>query len=569
MKWLFLWHGLWKKMHHPLIIRFAVLLVLSFVATRVFWQGAFPYTHDGENHLARFANYFVALREGQFPPRFAPHLFAGYGFPVFQYNYPLANIFAVPFMALKMNPEVVYAVQAFSAVFVMASSWFFFLRRRFSQSASWLGVVAITFSSVIQSNLFYRGNIGELWAIALVSLWLLVWEARGKARPLTQTVLLSVIVAFFLLSHNVLAVFLSPFLLLWQGITAKNKSDIWTAVASWVLAIGLVAWFWLPAVFELSLVVLGDDSLATQASQHALGLGQIFLSPLRFGFSRAGELDNLGWGWGVPILAVLWLGLGQVLRAEWFAWKPEYLDREKRIKLFFVSLFVLGCFMSSTLSTLLWESVPLLAMMQFPWRWLSFSLLAVPYLVALVFSQSGDLGRKFLLFTFFVWFFMLARLSPADRFHKDTLSYRVFPHTSLTRNENRPKTFTSETLPGWEPGPEILEGEASNVNVLRWTGSVHEYTLQPKQDLVVREKTVFFPGWETRVGTERAEQIFTSATGGLVAYNIPAQDGEVRVKTSFTQRTPIRMFSEVIFLVSFVTALGVLLWENVLGRKRK
>lgn len=569
MKWLFFWHRVWKKIHHPLILRLALLFVLGFVATRVFWQGAFPYTHDGENHLARFANYFVALREGQFPPRFAPHLFAGYGFPVFHYNYPLANIFAVPFMVLKMNPEVIYALQSLGAVFVLASSWFFFLRRRFSESASWLGVIAITFSSVIQSNLFYRGNIGELWAMALASLWLLVWERRGKRSSLTQMVLQSIVLALFFLSHNVIAVFLSPFLLLWQGITAEDKKDFWGGVLAWVLAGGLVAWFWLPAVFELSLVVLGDDSLASQATQHTLSLGQMFISPLRFGFSRMGPLDNLGWGWGVSILTILWMGVGQALRTDWFYWKPEYWDKEKRMRLFFIGLFALGSFMSSSLSAFLWESVPMLSMMQFPWRWLSFSLLAVPYLTALVFSQSGRIGRKLLLFAFFVWFFMLARLSPADRFHKDTLSYRVFPHTSLTRNEDRPKTFTSETLPGWQPGPEIIEGEADQLKVLRWTGSVHEYTLQPKQDTLVRENTVYFPGWETRVGGKKVEQVFIASTGGLIAYNIPAQEGEVTVKTSFTGRTPIRLFSEVLFLVSFVTLFGLVFWENLLGRKRK
>jgi hypothetical protein len=568
MKFLLAWYRAWKKFHHPVIYRIIALFVLSLIATRVFWHSGFPYTHDGENHLARFANYFIALREGQFPPRFAPHLFAGYGFPVFQYNYPLANIFAVPLIALKQNPEFVYAVEALAATFILASSWFFFLRRRFTESASWVGVVAVLFSSVVQSNLFYRGNIGELWAMAFASLWLLVWELRGKKRYLSQIVLLAIVLACFLLSHNVIAVFLSPFLLLWQGITARTRKDLWLAVFSWLLASGLVVWFWLPAVTELSLVVLSNDSLASQAVEHSISLGQIFFSPLRFGFSRPGVLDNLGWGWGIPIVAFLWLGLGQLLRTEWFYWKPQYLDEEKRKRVFFIGLFILGCFMSSNLSTFLWKSVQLLAVMQFPWRWLSFSLLAVPYLSALVYSQSGRLGRKFFLFVFLVWFFMLSRLVPADRFHKDALSYRVFPHTSLTRNENRPKTLVSETLPSWEPGPEILEGAASEVKVLRWTGSVHEYTIHPKETLLVREKTVYFPGWETRVGTQSVEQIFTDSTGGLVAYYVPASEGEVRVKSSFTHRTPIRLISELLFLTSVLIGVGLLLWENVLGRKK-
>jgi hypothetical protein len=55
-----------------------------------------PDTHDGENHIARFANYVAAAKDGQWPPRWAPYVLNGLGYPVFNYNYPVANILAVP-----------------------------------------------------------------------------------------------------------------------------------------------------------------------------------------------------------------------------------------------------------------------------------------------------------------------------------------------------------------------------------------------------------------------------------------------------------------------------------------
>ena len=79
--------------------RSLVVLVFACVCfLRQLWLPGFPYTHDGENHLARIANYAVALRQGQFPPRWAPSFWAGYGYPVFNFNYPLLNIAAVPFL---------------------------------------------------------------------------------------------------------------------------------------------------------------------------------------------------------------------------------------------------------------------------------------------------------------------------------------------------------------------------------------------------------------------------------------------------------------------------------------
>src|SRR3989338_10172065 len=83
---------------------FIVLTLILFLYP--LWLPGFPYTHDGENHLARIANYALAIRQGQIPPRWAPSFWAGYGYPVFNYNYPLANILAIPLLALKVPVEL-------------------------------------------------------------------------------------------------------------------------------------------------------------------------------------------------------------------------------------------------------------------------------------------------------------------------------------------------------------------------------------------------------------------------------------------------------------------------------
>src|SRR5258708_7660284 len=95
-----------------------LIVVLSVYITRVYFHAGVPYTHDGENHLARFANYILAVRERQIPPRFAPNLFDHYGYPVFNYNYPLANIFSVPFSYLHVHYEVTFKILMFVAVLI-------------------------------------------------------------------------------------------------------------------------------------------------------------------------------------------------------------------------------------------------------------------------------------------------------------------------------------------------------------------------------------------------------------------------------------------------------------------
>ncbi len=563
MNALLFWYRFWQKMRifFPWFLFISTILLLSLFATRVFWQGGFPYTHDGENHLARFANYLAAVREGQFPPRFAPHLFAGYGFPVFHYNYPLANIFALPLLVLRLNPEVVYSFQALAATFVVASSWYFFLRRRFSAASTWIGVLAIILSSALQSNFFFRGNIGEIWALAFSSLFFAIWERRKRFGSFSIPIMVFIL-SSFLLSHNVLAVFFSPWLILWQIFQVKNRQDYREIIFIWLLSLGIVSWFWIPAIGELTLIILQQDSLAQEASQHVLRINQILWSPLRFGFSRSGGLDNLGWGLGFPILVMLFLGIGQVVRFRF----SQYKDQRKNF-LYFFFLFVASLFLTSNLSTFLWKSVPVLPLMQFPWRWLTLQALSLPFLMAFVFEMSEKWGKRALLLSLFLWVLVLSGINPADRFHRDSLWYRNFPHTTLTRNENRPKTLSSDQLPNWELGPKFLIGEAKDLEISTWSGSSRSYSFLPVTDVLVQEPTVYFPGWQTRADGEFVEQVFLDETQGLIAYRVPAGE-RVSIKSGFFERTPLRLFSEVTAIITFLGVLGMTLYSVVQRKKQ-
>lgn len=132
----------WPKITKPLV-SIVIALGLSLLLTRVYLHPGIPYTHDGQNHVARFANYWSAIKEGQIPPRIAPHLFNHYGYPVFNYNYPLANILAVPLLALKLHPEVVFKllmVGSFTLGLWGYAEWFFFSQPGKNR---WLGVALI------------------------------------------------------------------------------------------------------------------------------------------------------------------------------------------------------------------------------------------------------------------------------------------------------------------------------------------------------------------------------------------------------------------------------------------
>lgn len=535
-----------------------VIGVMVGMLTHAFWGDRFPYTHDGENHLARFVNYTVALREGQFPPRFAPYVFSNFGFPVFQYNYPLANILAFPFIVLKLHPERVYAIVQFAFLSTGAVSWLVWLRSRGFEKSAWWGVGQYLLSSYVINLVFFRGNIGEIAVYGLFpSLLVLIDKHISTKRWGVWSWVLTGVLACFFLAHNIFSVFLAPFFLAYHAVA--RRKPVLSDVLVWGVAGLMTVWFWFPAVFELSLVVLKNDALANQAADHLLGLRQIFnVGTWGFGFSRALPMDSLQSGLG--LLATLqvffllsWMTATALAREwkRWRTWSPELV-------LFAVAAGV-GIFLSWSGSRWLWIHVPGLSLVQFPWRWLLLAALAgIPWMTML-FARSPRLLKGVFLIAFLFSLRTVAFLQPADTFHREVATYRSFSGTTLTRDENRPVTFTLTTLPSWSPAPEILEGEAQ-VSVLEWRGSRRTYSVQANSDLLVAEPTVFFPGWVTKADAQSLEQVFTESTGGRVAYRLTSRAEPYQIRSSFSGRTPLRLASELSSLGALMVFVGLGWW---------
>lgn len=537
----------WRRWHtaqryFPLVGAGLLCVLGALLFTHDFWSSGFPYTHDGENHLARFVNYTAALREGQWPPRFAPYMNSQFGFPVFHYNYPLANILAVPGIVLGWHPGTVFAWQVGASTLLFLAAGYALVRTWFSARASRFAVALQAGNTYIWSAIVFRGNIGELWAVSLATA-LLVWIERA---PRTRAGLLVgiALATAFLLSHNVVTVILGAVLAAWALARYPRRWRTWLLLGC--CAVALTLWFWLPAVAELPLVVLQGDALAQQAAQHVLSWNQILFSPLQFGFSLPNELDTLGFGLGIASVFVL------LLSVSFLVSRPRQLLR----RMWGVLLAVLcALFLSSAWSAPLWEAVPLLGIVQFPWRFFTVWVLFGGLLAAGVWSRVPRRWR-WVLWIMVVWqWSTMVALRPVDRRMIAAEYYLTFPHTTTTRNENRPRTFLVSALPSWEPHPRVATGAAA-WNIAKWQGSRRSYSLTVTQDATIIEPTVFFPGWQVTADGQRIANVFTEQTQGFVAYSLPARDKPYVIRSGFFARTPVRLLAE---LVSAVAVGGYML----------
>lgn len=545
-----------------------ILLGFVFLACSVYWSDRFPYTHDGENHLIRFVNYLAAIREGQWPPRFAPYVFSGYGFPVFVFNYPLANLMALPLLLLKLHPETVFRFEVALALFLGAWGTLAFFKQSEWKQGAWFATLLYLFSSYLANLLFFRGSIGEIWSYGLapVGLYVITRALREKTKK-WWWFLFALLVAAMLLSHNLFGLM---FALVWLVITVigGRQTFTWNMVMAWVLGIGLSIWFWLPALGELSQTVLQHDNLATQASLNLLSISQILFSPLKFGFSRSGPLDSLGFGLGSVFVFLLIILLSVSGQAIWsLLRKKQEVTQENAYLPLIAGLGVfITIWLSSTWSQGVWQAFPALSILQFPWR----LLLPTTFLLVLFggwfYSQTSKMWRVMLIVLLFIQMVSVISLKPADRFTHETAYYLVNASSTLTRNENRPATFQVAILPNWEPRPQIATGEGIIKETILWTGSRREYQVEALSDVVVVEPTVYFSGWRI-TADEAIIAIDTETQEGLLAFHLKARPGQpYHMSSRTTENTLYRQIGDGVSLLSL---MGWVVWVMLAWKKQK
>src|SRR5688572_3623586 len=80
-----------------------LLFLLSLLPLFDFLKPGLPLTHDGIDHVARIANFYQNLTEGNLVPRWAGNLNWGFGHPILMFLYPLPSYFASLFHFLGFS----------------------------------------------------------------------------------------------------------------------------------------------------------------------------------------------------------------------------------------------------------------------------------------------------------------------------------------------------------------------------------------------------------------------------------------------------------------------------------
>src|SRR3990167_9827447 len=147
-------------------LKILALLLLGLFAMRTFWGPNFYEGHDSQAHIVRLWQFDKALKDGQLPPQWAPDLYAGRGYPVFIFAYPLPYFVAEGFHLLGANLAVSLKLTLVLAYLSSLVGMYFL--------SGFAGAILWAFAPYMLVKIFITGSLGVVAAYAFIPWFFLV-----------------------------------------------------------------------------------------------------------------------------------------------------------------------------------------------------------------------------------------------------------------------------------------------------------------------------------------------------------------------------------------------------------
>lgn len=598
------------RLHTAYWLLLTTLLGLPLISPLLRWS-AVPCTHDGHLHYHRIAALRYAWENGVFFTRWLPDLAFGYGYPFFIYREgpPLY----LPFVPHLLGMPLPAASNLFYALTILAAGWFMFLwvRDLFGERPALVSAVAYMAAPYVLIDALVRGNSPESLALPLLPLilwtgrrWVLsgsVWSFLGGVLGL----------ALLSLSHNISTFIFVPTLVIYlaaiavsagraephagSGQTAERR----TPRGPWVrlvlllgLGLGLAFFYTGGALLEMDQVTL-EMSTTTRNNDwrfNFASLGEI-LSPVRPedpALVNPPLLFRLGWvttGLALLSLTGLWWIKGRNGRA-----------REQRLHIWLMAIGALVyLFMSLPISRFIWEAVPLIDFVQFPWRFVGRAALPVAFLAGVPFAwldhrrhATGHAPERshrdwwpVVLTATAIGLLIIEtlpnlypRYCPEEPFPTILTVHAYeratglvgvdpegsyFPRTVRERPSGSPleadyqlagsdiRRFDETTLP---PGAIIRAIDYTPLGVT--------LTLDTPVPFTARYLSFAFPGWTARIAGEPVA-ITPEDPTGLITFEVPAGSHEITVQWG---ATPLRQALSLLSALAAIGIIGVVWWSR-------
>jgi hypothetical protein len=562
------------------------ILLLIFLASS--WSLLHPKffrVHD-YTHAARISEMTLALKEGHFPVRWTKNFGFGYGMPLFEFYAPLPFYVGSLFYFLGFDIVLVLKFLFFICSAGTLIGAYKLGKKLIDERAGLLLAAALTLAPYRAVNLYVRGALSEAWGMMAFP-WILLGmiQVINKEKKGWLTLLFSLVV--LMLSHNISVMIFLPFALLFAVfyliflILKKdekyyqkrlNKRAICQSITRILLSIlfatTLSAFYLFPAFLEKNFTRVEDQilSLYFDYNLHFVYLRQFFRSRWGFGGSEWGPNDGISFflGFGQLLglsVAVLFLAkfLIQFLRVQKKRKFCQKLIASHFLIFSSLAVFLIALLMTTFKSKFIWDLIPVLKFVQFPWRFLAIATMFLAILLALNLSLIKNKAKQKLYFISLLSILILTNFyyfRPKEYLERSADYYYT--------DEKNIQTRMSEILPDYIPAQmsgnfpaasklilNDLDKKEFKILINRTHEKLIEFSLPGERRISL--SLADYPGWQVRADGQDIEK--KQGEVGNIEFDLP--EGKSLVEIEFGS-TPIRFWSDLTSLASFLILLALL-----------
>jgi len=512
------------------------------------------------------------LTDGMFPVRWSADLGYGFGYPIFNYYDPLPYYVGGIIEAVGVNALLATKIMMALGIMLAGVSMYFLGKEFWGKSGGILSALFYMYAPYHAVDIYVRGDVAEYWAYVFIPLVFLgLWKIY-KEEKWRYVVLAAVSFALIVISHNLTAMIVSPFLALFTLyliFKAKKRKTTLYLLAIFTIGILLSAFYWLPAVLEMQYTNVG--SLIEGGSNfrdHFVCLSQLWTSPWGYGGSAKGCVDGLSFMIGkyhilFAILLFVFALLALIFR--------KYFNNFPKDKLVILILsffgFLISVFFTLQISQPIWELIRPMAFFQYPWRFLLMVVFFASFIAgALVWVTEKLNGQKFIIMSVLVLLSCFLVLVSVKFFVPEKYLYVNSDYyvsastlewtTSKTSDEYMPKNF--QRLETQKDIANFSELNSNNLTVQSSTIKTQTVTLNlnVSKAMNVVIPLAYFPAWQ---GYVDGQKVTVENNRGKVEIMIP--QGAHQVKLNFEQ-TQVELIGDLLSLAGVLALFAGIIQLN-------
>ena len=533
--------------------------------------------HDSQLHLIYLKKVEETIRAGQIPVRWIDWFVPGNNQPLFNFYQPgIHYLFVAPRLMGIPNSTALEITVVF-VWYLSALLMFLFAKRHFGTLSGILAAYFYLIAPYHILDIFIRAALPEFTALAFAPG--IFWATKAyfdTGRGLYLT-LLSFFIALTTISHPPTIIMFSPLIIAYLGYLLYLKRNLSFAISlilSMIVGFGLISFFIIPAFFEQKYVqTIFMKSGYYDFHHHFVCLEQLFKPYWAHGTSQTGCEDKISFQLGI----IHWLALGLIIfiiSIRFFGKKQtsalidltNLTKKDYALLAMTLTLLTLYVYMTLPASQTLWENLPYVPFIQYPWRFLA----PITFIASFVSGSILLIFKKpYIKLTAFAVLILAASLAYAS--YLKPIGYATneaeinFGNEILHESVTGIKNLYPEPgfMPVWtqilppeddRPKSEVrVATDSARVQNYRLAAHRKEYEIEVTEPTIARFYTHYFPGWKITLDGRQVQPNYDNIYGFM---DVAMPAGNHKVTLTF-EDTPIRTFANLATVNFTVVAVAM------------